>query len=96
MKTVLISGCSQGGIGDALAQEFHRRGLRVFASVRSPSKAEHLRQIGVEVIILDISSETSILKAVEEIGRRTAGKLDFLVNNAITGTASCYSSILQY
>jgi 1-acylglycerone phosphate reductase len=33
-RTVLITGCTDGGIGSALAQEFNKHGYKVFASAR--------------------------------------------------------------
>lgn len=33
-KVALITGCSDGGIGHALALELHNRGWRVFATAR--------------------------------------------------------------
>lgn len=39
-KTVLITGSSEGGIGDALAKEFHKRGLQVFATARYATSLE--------------------------------------------------------
>ncbi len=84
-RSVLITGCSSGGIGDALAQEFHRRGLRVFPSARNLAKMEHLRELGLELVQLDISNAASIAKAAEQIHALTGGRLDFVVNNAITG-----------
>jgi NADP-dependent 3-hydroxy acid dehydrogenase YdfG len=48
-KTVLITGASAGGIGDTLAQKFHIRGLRVFATARSLEKIQHLKEMGMEV-----------------------------------------------
>ncbi|KAI0852016.1 hypothetical protein F5Y00DRAFT_258973 [Daldinia vernicosa] len=33
-KTVLVTGCSEGGIGHALVDEFQSRGLHVFATAR--------------------------------------------------------------
>lgn len=83
--SVVITGCSAGGIGDALAQEFHRRGLLVFATARNVEKINHLRILGCEVVELDVTSEQSILNAVAIVTRVTGGKLDFLVNNAGQG-----------
>lgn len=84
-KTVLITGCSKGGIGDALAQSFHKRGFKVFASARNLSKIEHLKAMGMSVLALDIVDPTSVKNAVEIIKTATGGTLDFLVNNAGAG-----------
>lgn len=84
-KTVLITGCSEGGIGDALAQEFHRKGLRVFATARNLSKMEHLKAFGLDIIALDVVDKSSIKQAVEIVKKSTGGTLDFLVNNSGVG-----------
>jgi 1-acylglycerone phosphate reductase len=85
-KTVLITGCSEGGIGDALAQEFHRKGVHVFATARSLSKISHLKDMGITTFELDVTSSDSIKNAVSFIEKETEGRLDFLVNNAGMGT----------
>jgi 1-acylglycerone phosphate reductase len=84
-KSVLITGCSKGGIGDALAQEFHNKGLRVFATARDLAKVEHLKAMGLEVLQLDVTSQESIQNAMDEVQKAAGGKLDFLVNNAGSG-----------
>jgi 1-acylglycerone phosphate reductase len=84
-KTVLITGCSKGGIGDALAQEFQRKGLRVFASARNLSKIEHLKALGFDILPLDVVDDPSIKAAVETITKATGGTLDYLVNNSGSG-----------
>lgn len=84
-KTVLITGCSDGGIGAALAAEFHRRGCRVFATARNVDKMQSLRALGIEAVAMDVTSDASIAQAVAEVERATAGaggSLDLLVNNA--------------
>lgn len=81
-KTIFITGCSLGGIGDALAQEFHTRGLHVFASARNLSKVAHLKALGIEIVELDVISQDSITAAVRHVSSTTSGKLDFLVNNS--------------
>jgi 1-acylglycerone phosphate reductase len=92
-KTVLITGASAGGIGDALAQEFHSRGLRVFATARSLERIQHLEEMGMEVWILDVTSKESINETAARVRELTGGSLDFLVNNAGVGqslvTLSC-------
>lgn len=85
VKSALITGCSKGGIGDALAQEFHRNGIKVFATARDLTKIQHLQDIGLETLQLDVTSEESIQKAASVIEKETGGRLDFLVNNAGMG-----------
>ena len=87
-KSVLITGTSEGGIGDAIAQEFHAQGLRVFASARDLKKIQHLADKGFDVIKLDVLDAQSIAAAVEAIKTATNGKLDYLVNNAGSGYQS--------
>ncbi|KAI1756478.1 hypothetical protein F4782DRAFT_267178 [Xylaria castorea] len=96
-KTVLITGCSDGGIGAALAAEFQLRGLRVFATARDPSKMAGLAALNIETLALDVTSESSIEQAVAIVREKLnssnsndgsgtvseIGKgLDFLINNA--------------
>lgn len=80
-KTVLITGCSEGGLGDVLAQEFHSRGYRVFATARNPNKMAHFHALGIETLVLDVLSQDSIKAAVEQVSKLT-DKLDILVNNS--------------
>lgn len=81
-QSVLITGSSKGGIGDFLAQEFHKKGLLVFATARNLTKVEHLKDQGIYVLPLDVIDEKSIHTAVESVRAVTGGKLDFLVNNS--------------
>lgn len=82
-KTVLITGCGPNGIGSALAQEFHKRGHRVFATGRSVNEIDPaLRRLGMQTILLDVTSEQSISEALAAITAATGGRLDILINNA--------------
>ena len=76
-KTVLITGCSKNSIGDALAQEFARRGYHVLATARSLSKIAHLEAMGMETFELDIASSDSIANFCKKMTH-----IDILINNA--------------
>lgn len=78
-RTVLITGCSEGGMGAALAIAFHEAGLHVYATARDLSKMTQLASLGIETIVLDIQSGSSIAACVDKLSSR---KLDILVNNA--------------
>ncbi|CRG90997.1 hypothetical protein PISL3812_08045 [Talaromyces islandicus] len=78
--TVLITGCSDGGMGAALAVAFHEAGFHVIATTRSPDKMAKLAAAGVDLMALDVLSDASIAQAVSKIST-----VDILVNNA--GTA---------
>jgi 1-acylglycerone phosphate reductase len=82
-KTVLITGCSDDGLGSVLALELHAAGHhRVFATARNPSKLENVKTAGIETLLLDVLSETSIQKCALELRELTGGSLDILINNA--------------
>jgi 1-acylglycerone phosphate reductase len=85
-KSVLITGCSAGGIGYELANSFHKRGLIVFATARNLSTMTALQELSnVHLLLLDVTSSASIASALEEVKRKTGSRLDFLVNNAGRG-----------
>ncbi|KAI0377209.1 putative short-chain dehydrogenase/reductase [Hypomontagnella monticulosa] len=81
-KTVLITGCGPGGIGSALATEFHLRGHRVIASGLSEALLAHLQDRGIETVVLDVTSQDSIESATAHVSKLTGGTLDILINNA--------------
>lgn len=87
-KTILITGCSTGGIGHGLALEFARKGLHVFATARSLSKMSDLEnKANITLLPLDVISPSSIASAVAAVKDQTGGKLDYLVNNSGAGYA---------
>lgn len=81
-RSILITGCSQGGAGHALALEFASQGMRVFATARSAKSIAGLEEKGVEILTLDVTSAESIAALKTEITNRTGGRLDMLFNNA--------------
>ncbi|CAK7203178.1 NADPH-dependent 1-acyl dihydroxyacetone phosphate reductase [Sporothrix eucalyptigena] len=81
-KSVLITGCTPGGIGHAIAEEFHAKGLFVIASARRPEVLKDLAAKGIATVSLDVTSQESIAQCKEEVTKLTGGRLDFLVNNA--------------
>lgn len=82
-RTVLITGCSADGIGSALVEAFHAKGLHVFATARSLSKMSHLQELtNITLLELDVVSPASIDTVMKTVTEMTGGKLDYLVNNA--------------
>ncbi|KAK7918206.1 hypothetical protein PG985_010080 [Apiospora marii] len=94
-KSVLITGCSDGGIGSALAETFHERGYHVFATLRNLSKVsprlsaqaakkdENNSSSSVTILQLDVLSPDSITAAVASVKAATSGRgLNVLVNNS--------------
>lgn len=79
-RTVLITGCSDGGLGAALAIAFHKAGLHVYATARNASKKESLANLGIETPTLDVLFDSSISECVSKLS-----SLDILVNNAGAG-----------
>lgn len=87
-ETVLVTGCSNGGLGAAMAKAYHARGFKVFATLRNKAKAGSLAEIqGIEILELEVTSEESIRHCAKAVEKLTGGTLDILVNNAGTSTS---------
>lgn len=85
VKSVLITGCSEGGIGAALAQRLQRSPEDlVFVTARDVSKInpDLAEASNVHSIALDVTSPLQLQAAVTEVAALTGGKLDILINNA--------------
>lgn len=85
-KSILITGCSDGGIGAALALTLAQRGHHVFATSRNVDTIPDTLKSSVNVTVLpldvaDAASATAAARAVAESGHG----LDVLVNNAGVG-----------
>lgn len=88
-RTVLITGCSDGGLGSALALEFaNSPKYHVLATARNPAKMSHLREkSNITLLTLDVLSEASIKSCLATVSA-DFGSLDMLINNAGTGLMS--------
>lgn len=66
-------------MGAALAIAFHEAGLHVYATARDLSKMAQLASLGIQTLVLDIQSSSSIAACI--IGLSSCN-IDILVNNA--------------
>eukprot|EP00270_Netrium_digitus_P004203 TRINITY_DN1514_c0_g1_i3.p1 TRINITY_DN1514_c0_g1~~TRINITY_DN1514_c0_g1_i3.p1 ORF type:complete len:305 (-),score=85.74 TRINITY_DN1514_c0_g1_i3:201-1115(-) len=80
-EVVLITGCSEGGIGFELALTFARSKCRVIASARRLESMAALEKEGIDLVQLDVTSSDSVKAAVETVLQKE-GHIDILVNNA--------------
>src|SRR5689334_6013601 len=83
--TVVVTGCSSG-FGELIVKTLAASGYRVFATMRDVESrnapaARALREANLEVLELDVTSDSSVERAIDEVIRR-AGGVDVLVNNA--------------
>lgn len=81
MKITLITG-GNTGLGFETARRLKELGHKVYISSRDENKGKVAAEsLGVDYVVLDVTDETSIIKAAEEI-RQKEGHLDVLINNA--------------
>lgn len=82
-RTVLITGCSDDGIGSALALSFSKRNFRVYATARNVSNMKDLQNVeNVTLLRLDILNVDQIKEVADLVSKETGGTLDYFVNNA--------------
>ncbi|KAG8854673.1 hypothetical protein FRB96_007358 [Tulasnella sp. 330] len=80
---VLVTGCSNGGIGHALCYEFSVRGCTVYATSRrleTMSEVAH-PEGNIRLKELDVNNEDSVKRTVKDV-MEEAGRLDIVVGNA--------------
>lgn len=83
MKSVLITGCSDGGIGSSLATNFSKSGCHVYATARNINSMSFLADNeAITLLALDVCNRESITKCRDIVSQSTGGTLDVLVNNA--------------
>ncbi|KAF8973621.1 oxidoreductase [Flammula alnicola] len=80
-RVVLVTGCSTGGIGYSLCEEFARQGCKVYATSRKVETIADFKDETVEKLTLDVNSDESVSKVLEHIVEKE-GKIDVVVNNA--------------
>ena len=82
-ESVLITGCSDGGIGSGLALIFQERGYHVFATARNLDKTSALQGLpNVTLLTLEVTDKRHIRAAKDAVSAQTGGTLSYLINNA--------------
>ena len=83
-KVVLITGASSG-IGKETAKLLAENGFVVYGAARRVEKMDDLKSVGVRLLAMDVTNETSMVKGVQEI-LTTEKRIDILINNAGYGS----------
>ncbi|KAF8034257.1 hypothetical protein BT93_C0525 [Corymbia citriodora subsp. variegata] len=84
----LVTGCAKGGIGHEYCKALAEQDCQVFASdipQRMKDMLELASSHGVEALELDVTSDESVVSAIEVIISRY-GRIDVLINNAGIGS----------
>eukprot|EP01132_Coremiostelium_polycephalum_P001401 gene1401-1770_t len=87
-KVILVTGCSSG-IGLGLSKSLIKQNknpnqlekLIVYASARNLKSIQHLEELGINIIRIDVTNVDSIKNSIEFILEKE-GKIDVLINNA--------------
>lgn len=82
--TALVTGASSG-IGEAAALQLAKAGFTVYAAARRVERMTGLADAGVNVLMMDVTDDKSMVAGIEKIVAET-GRIDVLVNNAGYGS----------
>ncbi|KAH8106325.1 NAD-binding protein [Cristinia sonorae] len=80
-KVVLVTGCTTGGIGYHIANEFGKAGCKTYASSRRVETMDYSHNPNVKTIALDVTSDESVNGVIKYI-LDEEGKIDIVVCNA--------------
>ncbi|KAK0111513.1 hypothetical protein ONS95_001867 [Cadophora gregata] len=68
MDAALVTGCSEGGLGEGIVRAFLAEGLHVFATARSISSMAYLQHIpNITLLALDVTSSESIASVLSSV-----------------------------
>ncbi len=90
-KVAIITGAS-AGIGESIAHTLLQHGFTVYAAARRTEKMQPLAAAGAKLLALDVTSEASMLAAVEQVLNQS-GRIDVLINNAGYGSYGAVEDI---
>ncbi|KAG1877723.1 hypothetical protein DFJ58DRAFT_4280 [Suillus subalutaceus] len=79
-KVILVTGCSNGGIGFYLCERFAEQGCTVYATSRRLETMDGFKH-PVEKRAMDVTSDVDVKLVVQSI-LEEQGKIDIVVNNA--------------
>ncbi|KAI6026910.1 hypothetical protein PISMIDRAFT_121733 [Pisolithus microcarpus 441] len=80
-KVVLVTGCSTGGIGFHLCEEFAEKRCIVYATSRKLETMQGFQHDTIRAMALDVTGDEDISAVVQKI-LEEQGKIDIVVNNA--------------
>lgn len=83
-KVILITGASSG-IGKETARLLVKKGFIVYGAARRIDKMADLKELGVRLLEMDVTSEESMGRGIQEIIQREK-QIDVLINNAGYGS----------
>ena len=93
-KSILITGTSSG-FGRLMAEDFARKGAKVFATMRNLPRPEadelttlaETEELDLTVIEIDVTDDAQVAAGVAQAEELAGGAIDVLVNNAGISTA---------
>ncbi len=80
-KVWFITGCSSG-FGEELGLNILKRGDKVIATARNPSKLDTIKAAGAATFAWDVTKPLDELKKAAEEAHKLYGRFDYLINNA--------------
>ncbi|KIY50436.1 oxidoreductase [Fistulina hepatica ATCC 64428] len=80
-KIVLVTGCSDGGIGSYLCASFASRNCLVYATARRMEAMNTLSGTNITKMRLDVTDDAAVQTTVSTVIERE-GRIDIVVNNA--------------
>ncbi len=92
-QSILITGCSHGGIGYETAKYLKALGHDVFASVRRQEDVDRLQSEGFDAYLMDVRNEKEVEITLASILKKTNNTLDVLFNNAGFGQVGALEDI---